>query len=57
MDHRDDTTLYQTLRDANASARSDIRTRGKRVLRLLRDAGVWSAKAMLKLARGFRKDL
>ena len=48
MDHRDDVTLYQTLRKANASARADTYARGKTVLRFLGAAGRWIAKHTVK---------
>jgi hypothetical protein len=35
MDHRDDVTLYQTLRDAKGAARTDTRQRAKTLFRSL----------------------
>jgi hypothetical protein len=56
MDHRDDITLYQTLRDANAAARTDTWQRGKRVLRAFRAIHAWSVKVLSKAVRGTRRD-
>jgi hypothetical protein len=52
MDHRDDVTLYQTLREANAAARSDTYARGKTVLRWLRAIGAWILRRVVKNDRG-----
>lgn len=52
MDHRDDVTLYQTLRDANAAARSDTYARGKTVLRWFRAFGTWVLRHAIKSDRG-----
>lgn len=52
MDHRDDITLYQTLRDANASARADTWRRGKRVVRLFREFYAWLVKVLSRAFRG-----
>jgi hypothetical protein len=35
MDHRDDVTLYQTLREAKGAARTDTRQRAKSLFRSL----------------------
>ena len=52
MDHRDDVTLYQTLRDANAAARADTHARGKTVLRWLRATGAWILRRVVGSDRG-----
>lgn len=52
MDHRDDVTLYQTLRDANAAARADTYARGKTVLRWMRAIGSWILRRVVGSDRG-----
>ena len=56
VDHRDDVTVYQVLRDANASARADTWRRSKAIGRPLLIVGASILKACLAvLGRRFGK--